>query len=78
MAKNLNVGDHVTWNSEAGHGGGTIIKKHTKDIAYKGTPITPARTSRSMKSRATRATTSRCTKLRRCIGQRAEWPSMSG
>jgi len=79
MAKNLKVGDHVTWNSEAGHVGGTIIKRHTNDIAYKGyTHHTPARTSRSMKSRATRATTSRCTKLRRCIGQRAEWPSMSG
>ena len=36
MTKNLKVGDHVTWNSEAGQVGGTIIKKHTKDIAYKG------------------------------------------
>ena len=36
MAKNLKVGDHVTWNSEAGHVGGTIINKHTTDIAYKG------------------------------------------
>lgn len=30
------VGDHVTWNSEAGHVSGTIIKVHTKDINYKG------------------------------------------
>ena len=36
MTKNLKVGDHVTWNSEAGHVSGTIIKKHTKDIPYKG------------------------------------------
>jgi hypothetical protein len=36
MVKNLKVGDHVTWNSEAGHVSGTIIKKHTQDIAYKG------------------------------------------
>jgi len=32
----LNIGDHVTWNSEAGHVSGTIIKVHTKDFAFKG------------------------------------------
>ena len=36
MTKNFKVGDHVTWNSEAGQVSGTIIKKHTEDIAYKG------------------------------------------
>ena len=36
MTKVLKVGDHVAWDSEAGHVGGTIVKKHTKDIAYKG------------------------------------------
>jgi len=30
------VGDHVAWHSEAGHVSGTIIKVHTKDVAYKG------------------------------------------
>lgn len=30
------VGDHVTWNSEAGHVSGKIIKVHTQDILYKG------------------------------------------
>jgi hypothetical protein len=30
------VGDHVGWNSEAGHVSGTIIKVHTSDFAYKG------------------------------------------
>jgi hypothetical protein len=30
------VGDVVTWNSEAGHVSGTIIKVHTKDTDYKG------------------------------------------
>ena len=30
------VGDHVTWNSEAGHVSGTIIKVHTRDFDYKG------------------------------------------
>ena len=36
MKKRLRVGDHVTWNSEAGHVRGTIIKVHTKDVEYKG------------------------------------------
>ncbi|MGV0635522.1 DUF2945 domain-containing protein [Mycolicibacillus trivialis] len=30
------VGDHVAWNSEAGHVSGTIIKVHTEDVEYKG------------------------------------------
>jgi hypothetical protein len=30
------VGDHVTWNSEAGRVGGTIIKVHTTKVEYKG------------------------------------------
>jgi Hypervirulence associated proteins TUDOR domain len=36
MAKKFKVGDHVTWNSEAGYVHGTIIKIHTKDFKYKG------------------------------------------
>ena len=35
-ARRFNVGDHVTWNSEAGHVSGTIIKVHVKDVDYKG------------------------------------------
>ena len=30
------VGDHVTWNSEAGHVSGVIIKVHVRDFDYKG------------------------------------------
>jgi hypothetical protein len=30
------VGDHVRWNSEAGHVSGHIIKIHTRDFDYKG------------------------------------------
>ncbi len=30
------VGDHVKWNSEAGHVSGKIIKIHTADFDYKG------------------------------------------
>jgi Hypervirulence associated proteins TUDOR domain len=36
MTKRFKVGDHVTWNSEAGHVSGKIIKVHTKDVDYKG------------------------------------------
>jgi hypothetical protein len=36
MAKMFKVGDHVTWNSEAGHVSGRIINVHTRDVDYKG------------------------------------------
>ena len=36
MAERFKVGDHVTWNSEAGYVSGAIIKVHTKDFDYKG------------------------------------------
>ena len=36
MTDKFKVGDHVTWNSEAGHVSGRIIKVHTKDVNYKG------------------------------------------
>jgi len=36
MAKSFKVGDHVRWNSEAGHVTGRIIAIHTADFSYKG------------------------------------------
>ena len=36
MAHASKVGDHVTWNSEAGYVSGTIIKVHLRNIEYKG------------------------------------------
>lgn len=36
MAQQFAVGDHVRWNSEAGHVDGVIIAKHTQDVEYKG------------------------------------------
>jgi hypothetical protein len=38
MSTNFKVGDHVRWNSEAGHVTGRIIKIHTRDTEYKGHP----------------------------------------
>jgi hypothetical protein len=36
MKHKFKIGDHVTWNSEAGHVSGTIIKIHTRNFDYKG------------------------------------------
>jgi hypothetical protein len=36
MAKRFKVGDHVSWNSEAGRVSGRIIRVHTVDVGYKG------------------------------------------
>ncbi len=36
MAATFSIGDHVTWNSEAGQVSGKIVKIHTRDFDYKG------------------------------------------
>jgi hypothetical protein len=36
IKKPFEVGDHVSWNSEAGHISGEIVKVHTRDVEYKG------------------------------------------
>jgi DUF2945 family protein len=36
MTGKFKVGNHVRWNSEAGHVSGKIIKVHTKDFDHKG------------------------------------------
>ena len=36
MTKKFKVGDHVSWNSEAGRVSGTIVKVHAKNVNYKG------------------------------------------
>ena len=36
MAHKFRVGDHVTWNSEAGRVSGTIVKVHVENVDYKG------------------------------------------
>ena len=36
MTKTFKIGDHVSWNSEAGRVSGRIVKVHTKDVHYKG------------------------------------------
>ena len=36
MPPSFQVGDHVTWNSEAGHVSGHIIKIHRSNFDWKG------------------------------------------
>ncbi|HEX7370704.1 MAG TPA: DUF2945 domain-containing protein [Rhodanobacteraceae bacterium] len=36
MSTKFKVGDHVSWNSEAGRVSGKITKVHTSDFDYKG------------------------------------------
>lgn len=36
MQREFKIGDHVSWNSEAGRVSGTIIAVHTADVAWKG------------------------------------------
>ena len=36
MAKSFKIGDHVSWNSEAGRVSGTIVAMHKRDFDYKG------------------------------------------
>ena len=35
MVKTFKIGDHVSWNSEAGRVRGRIVRVHTKDVTYK-------------------------------------------
>ena len=36
MTHSFKVGDHVKWNSEAGHVSGKIMKVYTEDFNFKG------------------------------------------
>ena len=36
MKHRFKTGDHVTWNSEAGHVSGRIVKVHVQDVEWKG------------------------------------------
>jgi len=36
MSATFSTGDHVSWDSEAGRVSGVIVKKHTRDVEFKG------------------------------------------
>lgn len=55
MMADFKKGDHVRWNSEAGMVSGVIVRKHTRDVDYKGhtrrcTPQNPQYEIRSDKT----------------------------
>jgi hypothetical protein len=63
--KRFKGGDHVSWNSEAGHVSGTIIKVHTKNIDYKGHTHHASEDDPQYEIKSSRPSTSRCIKVRR-------------
>jgi hypothetical protein len=36
MAVTFKVGDHISWNSEAGRVSGHVVRVHTRDVSFKG------------------------------------------
>lgn len=36
MSRTFKIGDHVSWNSEAGRVSGRIVRAHRKNVNYKG------------------------------------------
>ncbi len=54
MTAKFKVGDHVIWNSEAGHVSGRIIEAHRKDFYYKGRPTMQVRRSRNTQRKMAR------------------------
>ena len=36
MVRTFKIGDHVSWNSEAGRVRGRIVRVYKKDVTYKG------------------------------------------
>ena len=64
-AKRLKIGDHVTWNSEAGRVRGKIIEVMTSPVEFKGYACMRALANRNTRSGVMPAITSPCTKDRR-------------
>ena len=64
MSAKFAVGDHVSWNSEAGRVSGTMMEVHTTDFDYKGHTRRASKDGPSTRSRATRPTTSPLTGAR--------------
>ncbi len=62
--KSFGVGDHVTWNSEAGRVSGTITKVITSEIEFKGYKVHASKDEPQYEIKSDR-TTLRCTRARR-------------
>ena len=77
MTTRFKIGDHVSWNSEAGRVSGTIIAVHTRDFDYKGHTHRASATIRSTTSKATRPATSPRIRVGRCGGSPVEVPQVT-
>jgi len=66
MPTNFKVGDHVRWNSEAGHVSGKIVQVHKKDIDYEGYTHHASADDPQYEIKSDKPTISRCTKAPRC------------
>ena len=64
MSHKYKVGDHVSWNSEAGRVSGHITRVHTADTEFMGRTRHASRMPRNTRSRATRPIMWRCIKSR--------------
>lgn len=65
MASAFTVGDHVRWNSEAGHVEGVVVKKHTHDVEFKGRTRHCSEDDPQYEVKRTRPATSPCTRAAR-------------
>jgi hypothetical protein len=67
MKRTFRVGDHVSWNSEAGRVRGRIVRVHTRDVNYKGYAHHASREEPQYEIKSgTKRITLPCTRGRRC------------
>lgn len=66
MTYTFKIGDHVTWNSEAGRVSGYIMRVHTSDVDYKGYTHHASTEEPQYEIRATRRIILPCTRARHC------------
>ena len=66
MGKKFKIGDHVSWNSEAGTVSGHIVRVHTSDVNYKGYIHHASEDEPQYEIKATRQITLLCTRAGHC------------
>ena len=66
MACAFEVGDHVSWNSEAGRVSGIVRKKITTPVQFKGYTVRASTDEPQYLIESDKTTTWQCTGVRRC------------
>lgn len=64
MTEKFKVGDHVSWNSEAGYVSGKIIKIHKREVDYKGYTHHASESEPQYEIKSDKTDILRCTKVR--------------